>query len=378
MSSSANRKPLRVAILGTRGVPARYGGFETFAEELGSRLAERGHQVGVLGRTGYVDERLFFYRRMRILALPAVRHKYLETVSHSLLSLSVAAFSEWEVILLCNAANSIWAWIPSLAGQKVIINVDGIERKRKKWNWAGRLFYRFSEFLATQMADLIVADARHIQEYYRVEYSCLSRFIAYGAPVGRTESHQVLDKLGLEPDGFILYVSRLEPENNAHLVIEAYLESGCEIPLLVVGDAPYSRTYIRKLREMASRGKVILPGAIYGDGYRELLTHCRCFVQATEVGGTHPALIEAMGAGCVVLVNHTPENAEVVEDCGLLYAFNDRVELARLLGQVGLDPGPYRALGRRAQERIARHYNWDQVVGEYEDACYSVLNNLAG
>ena len=378
MSLSANRKPLSVAILGTRGVPARYGGFETFAEELGSRLAERGHRVGVLGRTGYVDEQLFFYRRMRILALPALRHKYLETVSHSLLSLIVAGFSEWEVILLCNAANSLWAWIPNLAGQKVIINVDGIERKRKKWNWAGRLFYRFSEFLATQMADLVVADARHIQEYYQAEYACQTRFIAYGAPVGTSETQHLLEELGLEPDRFVLYVSRLEPENNAHLVIEAYLQSSCEVPLLVVGDAPYSRSYIRKLRDMAGRGNVVLPGAIYGRGYRELLTHCRCFVQATEVGGTHPALIEAMGAGCIVLVNHTPENAEVVADCGLLYAFNDRSELATLLSQVGLDPGPYRVLGRRAQERIMRHYNWDQVVSEYEDACYSVLDNLAG
>lgn len=378
MSSPAIRTPLKVAILGTRGVPARYGGFETFAEELGARLAERGHTVGVYGRKGYVDSRLAFYRRMQIRSLPAIHHKYLETVTHGLVSLLVAATADWDVILLCNAANSIWAWIPGLVEQKVLINVDGIERKRKKWNWLGRMYYRFSEFLATQTTDLVVADARHIQRYYREEYGCQARFIAYGAPTDQVSSQEMLRALDLQAKRYVLYVSRLEPENNAHLVIQAHLRSGTDIPLVVVGDAPYSRDYIRKLRELASKGKVLLPGAIYGKGYRELLAHCLCFVQATEVGGTHPALIEAMGAACTVLVNRTPENSEVVGDCGLFYAFNDCAELARLLKEVCSQPHAFQHLGRLARERIAQHYDWDQVVNEYENAFYSVLDLLAG
>lgn len=375
MSSAVNRNrpPLKLAILGTRGVPACYGGFETFAEELSTRLAQRGHGVTVYGRRGFVHSRLVLHRGVRIRVLPALRSKYLETVSHTFLSALSALFSRFQVVLVCNAANAALCWIPKLTGAKVALNVDGIERLRRKWNFLGRAFYRLSELLATEIPDAAVSDARSIQRYYLREHGAATRFIAYGAPARREEGRQALQKLGLEPMRYLLYVSRLEPENNAHVVVEAHLQSSVPWPLVVVGDAPYSRAYIERVRKLAARGNVLMPGAIYGQGYRELLSHCLGFIQATEVGGTHPALIEAMGAACLCLVNDTPENREVAEGVGLFYPFNDAAALGRLMGRVCARPGEFEQLRRAAQSRVRERYDWERVVDQYEELFYELL-----
>ncbi len=373
-SPEKRRRTLKISILGTRGIPAGYGGFETFAEELSTRLAERGHLVTVYGRRRFVDPALSSYRGVRIRVLPCLRHKYLETVSHTFLSALAALRGDCDVVLVCNAANAIFCWIPGLRDIPVVLNVDGIERLRKKWNLLGRWVYRMSEFLATQIPDVAVSDARAIQSYYLEEYGAETRFIAYGAPVGKVASHAMLDRLGLRPGRYLLYVSRLEPENNAHLVMEAYLRSSARFPLAVVGDAPYSGRYIEKLKGMARRGDILLPGAIYGLGYRELLSHCLCFIQATEVGGTHPALIEALGAGCLVLVNDTPENREVAEGAALLYAFNDVESLRQLIDRVSLQPGDGGPLREAAERRVRERYDWTAVVNQYEALFYELID----
>ncbi len=358
--------PLDIGILGTRGIPANYGGFETFAEELSTRLVTRGHRVTVYGRDHFVARSLKEYRGVRLRILPCIRHKYLDTVSHTSLATAVALFASHDVVLICNAVNAFLCGLPSLAGQKVVLNVDGIERQRKKWNSIGRLAYRFGEFLATLLPDAVVADAQVIRDYYAAEYGFRARFIPYGAAVGRTQTTEILERLELTPGCYLLYVSRLEPENNAHVVIDAHIRSRVEYPLVVVGDAPYSRDYIASLERRAEGRQILMPGAIYGAGYRELLSHCLCYIHATEVGGTHPALIEAMGAGCLALVNDTPENREVLGGAGLVYGFNDADSLAGLLRLVCSNQEEFSGFKSKAQERVSQCYDWESVVGEYE------------
>ncbi len=360
------KKALNIALLGTRGIPANYGGFETFAEELSTRLADRGHRVTVYGRSHFVDPKLRSYRGVDILPLFSVRTKYLETVTHTSLSVLIALFKPHDVVLICNAANAFLCWIPKIAGQKVVLNVDGIERRRQKWSRLGKAYYRMSEFLATILPDRVVTDARSVQEYYLKEYGFRSPFIPYGAPVQKCESREELKAHGLSPGEYILYVSRLEPENNAHLVIRAYIESTIDDPLVIVGDAPYAEEYIRELKGLAEGRNIFLPGAIYGVGYRELLSHCLCYIHATEVGGTHPALIEAMGAGCLVLVNETVENREVVGEAGFLYPFNEVGSLAQSIRRVSSRPQDYGLYREQAQQRVRDRYDWDTVVTQYE------------
>ena len=358
---------MKIAVLGTRGIPANYGGFETFAQELSVRLAERGHDVCVYGRSRYIDRELKAFRGVRLEVLPSVSSKHLDTVLHTSLSVIHSLSGKYDVILVCNAANAFLCWIPRMLGRKTVLNVDGIERMRKKWGLAGKLFYRLGERLALVTPNRIVSDAAVIRDYYRSRYGRETCFIPYGAPAGKPEGRSMLDSLGLHPGQYLLYVARLEPENNADLLVKAYLDSGVEsIPLVVVGDAPYAERYLSELKELAGRGNVMMPGAIYGEGYRQLLAHCACYFQGSEVGGTHPALLEAMGAGALVVSNDTPENREVLGDSGIICSFYDQTRLSKIINEIAEgDPG-YEGFGNRAMARVREVYNWERVTDQYE------------
>lgn len=357
---------MRIAIIGCRGVPARYGGFETLAEELGRRLAARGHHVTVYGRTAFVDAGLRSHRGMRLVVLPAPRRKHLETVLHTLLASIHAAMEGFDAVLMLNAANVPWVRILQLAGIPVALNVDGLERKRRKWGRAGRAYYRLCERLAALVPDTLITDAEVIQRYYRRSYRAPSRMIAYGGDLEPPSGTATLDGLGLEPASYLLYVSRFEPENNPDRVVAAYEEAGLDLPLVMVGGAPYAPRLMERIRELAGP-RVLLPGPIYGEAYRELLFNCRLYIHATEVGGTHPALVEAMGAERPVLFYDTPENREVVGAAGLPFCFEGPRRLDRVLQEVLGRAGRLEELAVRARTRVEARYRWDAVADAYEE-----------
>jgi len=357
---------MRIAILGTRGVPASYGGFETFAEQLSTRLVGRGHEVTVYCRAHYVSPRQIEYKGVRLRVLPTIRHKYFDTVVHSFLSALDAAPRRFDAALVCNAANAPFAPLLRAAGTPVAINVDGLEHKRRKWNWVGRNYYRMAERLSVWLPNVTVTDARVIQNYYHAKYRAPSTMIAYGADVERRPDRAAVRSWNVEPNRYVLYVSRLEPENNAEMVIEAFKRVRTPHKLLVVGDAPYAHDYIRHLRELARRDRRILfTGFVFGDAYRSLQQNAYCYVHATEVGGTHPALLEAMGFGNCVLALDTPENAEAVGEAAILYA--DTKDLAARLQRVLRDGGIVNQYRQRAQARVRQFYDWEHVVDQYED-----------
>src|SRR5450631_4783108 len=172
---------MRIAILGTRGIPARYGGFETFAEELSTRLAERGHRVSVYCRERHGSP----YRGVVLRYLPSLRHKYFDTPAHTALSTLHLLIHRVDTALYCNGANAIFTALPRLFGMPVALNVDGLERNRKKWNRIAKEWYRLSEWLATFCPTVVVTDAQSIRDYYRATYGKESVFISYGAELGK-------------------------------------------------------------------------------------------------------------------------------------------------------------------------------------------------
>lgn len=431
---------MKVAICGIRGIPACYGGFETFAEELALRLVAAGHQVAVYGRSHVIRETDRVYRGIEIRLLPAPRHKYLETPLHSLLSfldLAVRAIasaipfrSKWigstlwfkheagelvdppDVVLVCNAANSPFIWLLRLVGIPVVINVDGIERKRAKWNALGRLWYRLGERCAVWFASAVVADAEVISKYYRASYGAKSTVIGYGcnpadlklldwklndhprlgsdtadaahalsarpSPLDVGEN-ELLAGWGIRPGRYLLYVSRFEPENNGHVVLEAYAKLPVEIrrqlPLVMVGDAPYATAYKRRLREIAAEG-VLFTGFQFGKPYRTLQKGAFLYIQATEVGGTHPALVEAMGYGNCVLANETPENVEVLASAGVFYSRNSSEHLAREIHTLYQDERQVWAFRRAACERATTRFDWAQITTDYLTLFDRIVNGI--
>ncbi len=355
---------MRIAIMGIRGIPANYGGFETFAEELAPRLVEKGHDVTVYGRSNIVDYDAEYYKGVRLIVLPTISHKYLDTVVHTFLCALHSLKERFDVVLVCNSANAYCSFIPRLVGTPVVINVDGLEWQRSKWNKLGRWFYLVSEWLSTVMANEIVTDAIGIRKYYLKKFKKDSTFIPYGAPTGTVDSTEVLDKFKLTPGEYVLYVSRLEPENNAHLVVKAFEKVETDLKCVIVGDAPYNGDYIKRLKETRDE-RIIFTGYVFGQGYRELQSNAYFYVQATEVGGTHPALLEGMGHGNCVLANDVPEHREVLAEAGI-YFKGSNGELSEKMQYLLNNPAEVRALGKKAVERIEQHYSWDKVTSDYE------------
>jgi glycosyltransferase involved in cell wall biosynthesis len=357
---------VKLAIIGTRGVPANYGGFETFAEELGRRLAARGHEVTVYGRRGFIDPGLGTYRGMQLVVLPSLRSKHLETVSNTFVAALHASRRGYDAALVCNAANAPFVRILQMAGIPVALNVDGLERKRRKWGIAGRSYYRVCERLSARLPDALVTDAEVIRRYYRRAYGASSLMIPYGGDLEPPSATDELQRLGLEKNNYLLYVSRFEPENNPDRVAEAYREVAGQRRLAMVGGAPYAAGLTRRVRDLAD-DRVVLPGPVYGDGYRQLLFNCRLYIHATEVGGTHPALVEAMGAGRPVVYYDTPENREVAGGAGARFRFEGDTSLAKVLGRLLDDDDELEAMGERSRRRVEGGYLWSDVADAYEE-----------
>jgi glycosyltransferase involved in cell wall biosynthesis len=356
---------MKIAIMGTRGIPANYGGFETFAEELATRLVTRGHQVTVYGRSNMIKYAEKFYKGVELVILPTISHKYFDTVAHTFLCAWHSLFCKFNVILVCNSANSIFCFIPRLGFKKVAINVDGLEWQRAKWNRLGKWYYQISEWIATFSAHRVVTDSIFIRKYYLDKFKKESTFIPYGAPTEKVPTTEVLEKFNVKPDKYVLYVSRLEPENNAHVVVKAFEKVKTDLNLVIVGDAPYSTEYIRNLK--ATRDpRIIFAGYVFGKGYREFQSHAYFYVQATEVGGTHPALLEGMGYGNCILANAVPEHREVVRESGLYFNAKQVDSLTEQMQYLLDHPDVVKTYQQKSVERIQESYTWDRITDQYE------------
>jgi len=359
-----NRRSAGIAILGTRGIPAGYGGFETFAEQLALRFVDRGIPVTVYCRAHFASgERT--YRGIDLVTLPTIRSKYLDTVVHTVLSAVHLVLTRGpRDVLLCNAANAPVVPFLRLAGRRVVLNVDGLEWRRGKWGVLGRSWYRMGEWLSVRAASVLVTDAEEVRTYYRVRHETDSVMVPYGAEQLARGSVPMPEQARVAPGSYALYVSRWERENNPLLVASAHAASRTTLGLVMLGQAAYDDGLEDEVRA-AARADACLPGAVYGDGYRGLIANAACYVHATEVGGTHPALIEAMGAGNLCLVLDTPENREVAGD--VAWYFSDGPGLAGLLGRVGELEGPeLDQLRDRTRDEARRRYSWSSVSDAYE------------
>ena len=303
---------------------------------------------------------------MRLVKFPTIRSKHLDTIAHTLVSSVHAMAMRYDIALYFNVGNSPLTWIPRLGGQGVVLNVDGLDWKRRKWGRFARWYIRECERWATRFPHRVVTDSRRVREYYRTRYGTDSTYIAYGADPMTAPPGIHLARFGLEPHRYVLFAGRLVPENCAHHLVEAFRELSTDMRCVVVGDAPYAARYIRSLKATADR-RVVFTGYLFGPGYRELMSNAYCFVETSEVGGTHPALLEAMAAGCGVVVNDTPENLETIGDAGFSYSgalgpAGLRTILERLLE----DPALVAGQARRGLERVRAHYSWDSVTDAYE------------
>lgn len=357
---------MKIAFIGTRGIPACYSGFETFCEELSWRLAEQGHEVTVYNRSNYIDYKNPYYRGVRLIRLPTVKHKHFDTLFHTFLSVSHAIFQKYDIVYFCIVGNSPLTIIPRIFGQKVILNVDGADWEREKWKGFAKRYLRWSEKIATKIPHIVIADSRVIQERYKEIYKKETVFIPYGANIELNHNDDYLEKFGLEKNKYILFVGRLEPENQAHLLLKVFRTIKSDLKLAVVGDAPYAGEYKKELHHLAD-DRVVFTGFVFGEGYQQLSTHAYFYVLTSGVEGTRPVLLDQMAFGNCVLVRNSKANMEVIGNSG--FAFDRQREIDDLKDKLEYlinHPEKVRLYGNKAQMRVRKEYDWDIITEKYK------------
>jgi glycosyltransferase involved in cell wall biosynthesis len=353
-----------IAMVGTRGVPARYGGFETAVEEIGRRLADAGHRVVVYCRTvpGAQEPPPAEHLGMELVHLPAARRRSLETLSHTALSVRHLLAHRTDAAILFNAANS--PLLPALRAARIPVatHVDGLEWKRAKWGGTGRRYYRAAEAFAVRWSDALIADAVGIADYYRREFDAPTTLLTYGAPLIEPGADR-LAELGLEPGGYHLVVARFEPENHVDVIVDGYRRSPAAKPLVVVGSAPYSDEYTARVHGLADDRVRFLGGVWDQTQLDQLYSNCFTYLHGHSVGGTNPSLLRALGGGAAVLAFDVDFNREVTAESGRYW--RDADDVAALVTAAEADPSGVYSDGVRARE-LATGYDWDAVATGYE------------
>lgn len=365
-------------MLGTRGVPASYSGFETCVEQLAKRLVERGHQVTVYCRSHHIQYPDSHYLGIRLVKLPTIANKYLDTIVHTFLS-SIHALSQvYDVAIYFIAGNSPATWIPRIVGTKTILNVDGLDWRREKWPALAKKYIQFAEYLATKLPTLFLTDSHAVQDSYHERFGIRPPYIPYGSEVEQRPPGEILTQYNLQPDCYVLFVGRLVPENCVHHLVEAFKRVKTDLKCVVVGGSSYADTYIESLQKRAaSDPRIILTGYVFGEGYLELGSNAYIFVETSMVGGTHPALVEAMAFGNAVVVNDTPENLETIGDAGFSYDGTEGAEsLAEVLQRLLDHPKVVERFSKNASERARREFTWNAVTDRYEALCYKLTGKL--
>jgi glycosyltransferase involved in cell wall biosynthesis len=367
---------MKVAVLGTRGIPASYSGFETAVEQITSRLAARGHDVSVYCRPHVVDPSIEEWKGARLIHLPTIRNKYLDTFVHTFLSALHAGYVlKPDVALFFIAGNSPLCVITRGRGIPTLINIDGLDSNRRKWNRTAKAYLRWAERVSPRMATRAITDSHAVAHIFESSFGKRIGVVPYGAEAPPETGTETLERLGVEPRKYVLFVGRLEPENNPHLLVEAWARIPSEktrgMSLVVVGGAPYASDYILRVRRAADP-RVVFPGYVFGRGYWELQRNAYLFCAPTEVGGTHPVILEALVAGNCVLVNDYEPNAETVGEAGVYFSGPRGVpDLARQLEYLIDHPEEVETYRTRARER-AKQYSWDAVATAYEQLLLDV------
>lgn len=362
---------MRIAILGIRGLPSTYSGYETFIGELAPRLVDRGHEVTIYCRKSLFEDRPPEYAGMKMKYLPSIEHKFFSTLSHSLFSIVHATFSRQDVILVVNAANGMFGFIPRLFRRPAVLNVDGMEWLRPKWNGAARWIFRNSARMGTWFYHAVVTDAEEMHRLYAKEFGIDSEYIAYGANIEESEDPDVVRQHGLEPGDYYLIASRLIPDNNADIIVDAFVRSGSKRKLAIAGGADYKgntveQAFIDKLKSLANDRVVFLGHVNSSEHVKELHCNCYGYIHGHQFGGINPSLLKALGFGNLILALNTPFNAEVLQDgrYGILFEKNAE-SLAELLEHIDKDDDQASEFRARAPERIRERFTWERITDQY-------------
>lgn len=362
---------MKIALIGIRGIPVVYSGYETFSEIIATELVKKGHAVTVYCRGAYVNPSKKWHKGVRLITLPTFVSKNFDTIIHSFLSTIHACFYRYDAILFLSVGNSIFSLFPRLLGIRTVVNVDGMDWKRKKWGWFAKKFLNYSEYLATILPNAIVTDSHFIQSYYTEKYQKESHYIPYGGFVGdSTNDEKILKKYSLKKRSYFIWNGRIVPDNHIDELVNAYKKVKTSFKCLILGDDLYKSEYKEALHILARPDKrIIFPGFLPHLVAEALVRNAYAYIETKRSGGTHPSLVEAMSVGALIISDDCTANKEVLGETALFYSQQKGiVSLAQKMNAI-LSPknrARLQKLRLATKKRAHAVYGWKNIVLAYE------------
>lgn len=370
-------RPMRIAVLGCRGIPSTYSGYETFIGELAPRLAAKGHEVTVYCRRVLFRQRPSSYRGVALRYLPSLETKNFGTLSHTLLSVLDAVFRKYDLLFFVNPGNGFHCLLPWLIGQKTAMNMNGVEWKRGKWGPIARNYFKAAARAAAFFCGEIVNDSREMQRIYLRDFKTSSVYIPYGAHIQTSRNPELLAEFGVRARQYYLVASRLAPETLPDLIAEAYSGVRTDRPLLIAGQPNYRSPLVERMRKLSDPRVRLLGHVSSPDLFRELKCNCYAYIHGHSVGGTNPSLLEILGAGGCVLAVDVPFNREVIGESGLYFEKNIE-DLRQKIQFLEDNPQAVEEFRRRAPGRIREAYTWEMVADQYEHLFSKMVSRRPG
>ena len=367
---------LKIAIIGSRGYPYVYSGYETFVRELADRLAQKGFQVTVYNHRRLFKEHPRTLNGINIIYIPTIESKISSQFIHSFLSICHACWTKYDLLLVVNSANGPFGLLAKIFRQKTAINVDGLEWLRPKWRGLGSRYFYWASKMATRWYDLVITDSLEMQKVYKAEFECDSTFIAYGADIKYPTSPHCLQKWNIEMDQYYLTVGRLIPDNNVSFMVQEFIKANSQRKLVVVGDVPYRDSYAENIKAIQDP-RLLFTGYIRdSEELTQLYHYCFAYLHGHEYGGTNPTLLEALANGCAILALDTVFNREILKGgaYGLLFSKKDG-ELKDAIREMEKKPELRDRLRKQSRNRIIENYTWERITDQYIQLFESVVKN---
>ena len=366
IQSKSNINPLKIAIIGSRGYPYVYSGYETLIKELSERLVGRDCEVTVYCHRNLFKEKPALVNGIKLVYIPTIETKSLSQLIHSFLSMCHAVVSDVDVIFAVNAANGPYGLISKIFRKRTAINVDGLEWLRPKWNGLGAIYFKTAARLSTILFDQIINDSNEMRKVYLNLFKKESVVIAYGATVRKSDDSSLIQQWLITPKEYYLVVGRMIPDNNADIIVKGFLASNSTKKMVVVGDVFYKDNYADALKALKDE-RLIFTGYVNDpDVLTALYHHCYVYVHGHEFGGTNPTMIKAMAYGCAILALNTVFNKEMLDNDSYGIYFEKNQEAVRLLiNYADQYPKEIKKLRQNSHLGITDKYNWDCITNQY-------------
>ena len=367
-------RPLRsVAIIGTRGYPSFYGGFETLVRKLAPYLADRGWEVVVYCRPdATVNSKQYERANIAALTTRGIESKTLSTLTYGATATLDASRRRPDVALVMNVANGYW--LPMLKARHIptVVNVDGIEWHRDKWSKLGKTVFKQGARLTAKFGDTLISDSREIGSFWEENFSRTSVFIPYGGDIPRQDLEPLT---GLTRRGYVLCVARFVPENTISEFINAAERIATKYPVVIAGSSGCGGPLEERVRQLAESNSAVTWLGHVSDDQKlySLWKHCGAYFHGHSVGGTNPALVQAMACGAPIIARNTVFNKEVLGNSGLFIpptAAGIVAAVDTLVDRTWLQE----SLSVKAQMRARKVYAWEDICAQYENC----LNQAMG